>query len=216
MRYLEVYQNLYKQELLYACQCTRKDYDSIRGSTELRYPGHCSEKKLKLPSPDQLSSDVSEVPFTVRLRIPENEYCFTEQHNSKIICEKPRNLYGDPVIRDRSGQWTYQYCVVIDDLDEEINLIVRGADLQSSTSRQLAFHMMLENERHISFLHHPLILNSQGFKLSKSIKSPPINSLRASGMSKEEIFGTALGLNAPLDLDKSIQSIQLKLTKDLT
>jgi len=95
------------------------------------------------------------------------------------------------VIRDRLGQWTYQFVVVVDDLADEINWVIRGDDLLASTGRQLLLARLLRRTSPLHFFHHPLILNPDGQKLSKRDKAAPLCKLRQEGMTPAEIIGLA-------------------------
>src|SRR5262249_59063012 len=97
----------------------------------------------------------------------------------------------DFVIRDRHGQWTYQFAVVVDDLFEEVNWIIRGDDLLASTGRQLILTRLLGRRAPLCFYHHPLILSAAGTKLSKRDFAAPIKTLRVQGMTAAEVIGQA-------------------------
>ena len=75
---------------------------------------------------------------------------------------------GDPPIRDRDGNWTYPFSVVVDDLRQEIDHVIRGRDLIHATPTQIRLGRLLGRERQPTYLHHPLIRRPDGRKLSKS------------------------------------------------
>lgn len=97
----------------------------------------------------------------------------------------------DLLIRDRDGHWTYQFCVVVDDLRQGITHVIRGEDLRGSTARQIALGAMLGRAAPAEFIHHPLILNAAGQKLSKSAGDSGIRELRAAGLSAGEVIARA-------------------------
>jgi glutamyl/glutaminyl-tRNA synthetase len=77
---------------------------------------------------------------------------------------------------------------VIDDIDQNIDLIVRGEDLLSSTARQLAMRSMIAAQANPPiFAHHPLLQNQEGQKLSKRIHSEAIKALRQQGKTPSEV-----------------------------
>lgn len=105
--------------------------------------------------------------------------------------QDPQQQCGDVLIRDRLGNWTYQFCVVVDDLLQGIDLVIRGEDLLPSTGRQIALARLLGRERPPAFLHHRLIMKAPGQKLSKSDGDTAIRDLRRRGVSAEEVRALA-------------------------
>lgn len=98
---------------------------------------------------------------------------------------------GDPVVRDRHGNWTYRFAVVVDDLRQGIDLVVRGRDLLDATAGQIRLARLLGRDRPPRFAHHPLIRRSDGRKLSKADGATGIHELRASDWSREAVIGEA-------------------------
>jgi len=90
---------------------------------------------------------------------------------------------GDLVIRDRHGNWTYAFAVVVDDLRQDIDLVVRGADLLDDTARQIRLSRLIGRDSPPRFLHHPLVRGATGRKLSKSDNATGVRDLRAAGWS---------------------------------
>ena len=64
---------------------------------------------------------------------------------------------GDPPIRDRDGNWTYGFAVVVDDLRQGVDLVIRGRDLLAATAAQIRLGRLLGRETPAGFAHHPLI-----------------------------------------------------------
>jgi glutamyl-tRNA synthetase/glutamyl-Q tRNA(Asp) synthetase len=95
------------------------------------------------------------------------------------------------LLRDRDGNWTYQFAVTVDDAVQQITDIIRGEDLLSSTGRQLRLRRMLGVAGRPRFAHHPLILKPGGEKLSKSAGDTGVRELRAAGLSAAEVIGRA-------------------------
>ena len=73
----------------------------------------------------------------------------------------PAQQCGDFPIRDRTGQYTYQFCCVCDDIRQEIRHVVRGEDLLSSTGRQLQLFDAF-GAPPPAYLHHPLLCDEVG------------------------------------------------------
>jgi glutamyl-tRNA synthetase/glutamyl-Q tRNA(Asp) synthetase len=101
---------------------------------------------------------------------------------------------GDVVVRDRLGNWTYQFAVTVDDRDQAITHVVRGADLLDSTPRQILLARLLGRGRSPTFLHHPLVMKTPTRKLSKSDGDTGIRDLRAAGWSAERVLEQAARL----------------------
>jgi glutamyl/glutaminyl-tRNA synthetase len=98
---------------------------------------------------------------------------------------------GDLPIRDRRGNWTYGFCVVVDDLRQGIDLVVRGEDLVDATPAQIRLGRILGRAAPARFLHHPLIRRRDGSKLSKSAGDTGVRELRAAGRSAGEVVTMA-------------------------
>ena len=181
-RFRTVLDQLREQNLVYACRCSRKDVQlqpEATGSTERRYPGHCRE--LNLPEADGT---------VLRVRLPGDAVRFYDARHGWQT-QRPSSQCGDLVIRDRLGQWTYQFVVAVDDLCDGIDWVIRGDDLLSSTGRQLLLARLLRRTAPLHFFHHPLIVNAEGTKLSKRDKAAPIGFLREQGLTSAEIIGLA-------------------------
>lgn len=192
----QIYQNelekLMNRDLVYVCRCSRKDVQSSTGQNggELVYPGTCRSKNYPFGEPntcvrlklDQIPTlDGQESPSSIQFR---DLFLGDLGHN-------PREQ-GDVVVQDRFGQWTYQFAVVIDDLEQQINLIIRGQDLLSSTGRQLAMRALIDSKSSVPlFAHHPLLLDEDGQKLAKRRSSEAISYLRRIGLSADEVRGLA-------------------------
>ena len=113
---------------------------------------------------------------------------------------------GDVLARDRHGNWTYPFCVVVDDMRQGIDLVVRGEDLLDATARQIRLGRLMGRDRLPAFYHHPLIRRPGGAKLSKSDGDTGVRELRVRGLAPAAVLGeaaAAVGLIAdprPLDL----------------
>jgi glutamyl-Q tRNA(Asp) synthetase len=81
---------------------------------------------------------------------------------------------GDIVLRRADGYWAYQLAVVVDDAEQDITDIVRGADLLDSTPRQIHLQRLLGYATP-DYAHLPLLTDALGRKLSKSDASTPVD-----------------------------------------
>jgi len=105
--------------------------------------------------------------------------------------QEPSTQCGDLLIRDRLGNWTYQFAVTVDDCLQEIDLVIRGIDLLESTGRQIRLARLLGRQTPPCFLHHGLVMKSETQKLSKSDRDTGVRDLRASGWSRVEVLNAA-------------------------
>lgn len=101
---------------------------------------------------------------------------------------------GDLLVRDRLGNWTYAFCVVIDDMRHGIDLVIRGRDLLHATAEQIRLARLLGRETPPLFLHHPLVRKVSGAKLSKADGDTAVRSLLDAGHTPAELFGLAAHL----------------------
>ena len=182
-RYRKALEMLRARGLVYACRCSRKAIEFGMDAPEGRYPGHCRD--LRLPEGDDTS---------LRLRLPDEAVEFHDARHGRQS-QLPARQCGDFVLRDRHGNWTYQFAVVVDDIHDGINWIIHGDDLLASTGRQLLLAKLLGRTLPLRFYHHPLIVNPDGTKLSKSESAAPIGRLRGQGISAGEVLARAARLS---------------------
>jgi glutamyl-tRNA synthetase/glutamyl-Q tRNA(Asp) synthetase len=98
---------------------------------------------------------------------------------------------GDLVVRDRETNWSYGFAVVVDDLRQGMDLVIRGEDLLPETARQIRLGRLLGRATPPGYLHHPLIRKATGLKLSKSDRDTGIRDLRAAGWTADAIRAEA-------------------------
>lgn len=174
---------------VYACDCSRRQVGGPR------YSGRCRDRQ------------VPRGPGTgLRVAIAPGWESFDD-----LRCgpqrQEPSEDCGDLLVRDRDGHWTYHFAVAVDDLLQGVSLVIRGEDLLSSTGRQLRLTSMLiaagvAPPRRLLYLHHPLIHDARGHKLSKSTGATGVRELRRQGLSPAEVIGRAVvaaGLRARPD-----------------
>jgi glutamyl-tRNA synthetase/glutamyl-Q tRNA(Asp) synthetase len=106
--------------------------------------------------------------------------------------QRPSDQCGDLLVRDRDGNWTYQFAATVDDLVQGVTLVVRGIDLLASTGRQIQLARLLGRAEPPAFLHHALIMKSPDQKLSKSDGDTGIGELRARGWTPQQVIDAAL------------------------
>ena len=194
---------LRQRGLVYPCFCSRKQLEAENPKSEtgeIVYQGKC----LHLAG-----SPAANAPHNLRVSVPDKTIHW---HDLRLgdFDENPKLQCGDFPIRDRDMQWTYQFAVCVDDIDEGITHVVRGEDIRSSTARQIALMRMLGRDTPPVYLHHPLIVDPSGKKLSKRELAHSIRQDREEGVSPETLLGRVCfkaGLqreNTPLDLAEAI------------
>jgi glutamyl-tRNA synthetase/glutamyl-Q tRNA(Asp) synthetase len=117
-----------------------------------------------------------------------------EQFTDMLLGEQQQDAHtqcGDMLLKDRLGNWTYQFAVTVDDLDQNVDLVIRGEDLLASTGRQIRLARMLGRATPPAYMHHALIRHGSGAKLSKSNRDTGVRDLRAAGMSPGHVLGQA-------------------------
>jgi glutamyl-tRNA synthetase/glutamyl-Q tRNA(Asp) synthetase len=178
-------EELARSARVYACDCTRKDIAAEAGdpfNQETRYPGRCRDRGL--PRTDGRG---------IRVVMEPGAETFADALLG-VVTQDPSEQCGDLLLRDRTGNWTYQFAVVVDDRRHDVDLVVRGEDLLASTGRQIRLSRMLGRERPPVFLHHPLIRKGDGIKLSKSSGDTGVGDLRRAGASPGMVLGRAAWL----------------------
>lgn len=159
--YEVIISKLINNGLAYACSCSRKQLVN-----NVIYPNTCRDK-LK-----------SAKDAAIRVRTPNLEYQF-EDRVQGLFTQKLAEEVGDFIIKRRDGLIAYQLAVVLDDAEQGINHVVRGADLLGSTPRQIYLQELLGFPMP-NYLHIPTLVDSDGYKLSKSHCSPFITTNKAS------------------------------------
>lgn len=173
-RYREVLDDLARLGHLYPCNCSRKEIRNF--APEGVYPGFCRER-AGAPVPGEAQ----------RVRVPEGSV-FLVEGQEVALCK----AMGDFVLWRKEDLPAYQLVSLVDDLDDQINCIVRGQDLLPSTAAQL-FLAGLHGDNFFAettFVHHPLVLGEDGRKLSKSDGALSLAALRARDSSRAVVYQT--------------------------
>ena len=219
----KVLDKLTAKGLVYPCTCSRKQLQSenpISETGEVIYQGKCSHV---IASGVQRSEAIQgSEPHSLRVVITDK---VINWHDERLgdFSENPKQQCGDFPIRDRDGFWTYQFAVCIDDLTEGITHIVRGEDIRNSTARQIALSQLISDTcqgdlpipayTRPLYLHHPLIVDSSGKKLSKREHAYSLRQDKDAGKTPQEILGQILykagflGNNTPTALDQAIAMV---------
>ncbi len=162
---------------IYACDCSRKEIGAER------YPGTCRHRRLR-PGDD--------VPrgIGIRVQLDDAEERFVDGAVGEVR-QIPAQQCGDLLLKDRDGNWTYQFAVTVDDINDGVDVVIRGLDLLASTGRQIKLARMLGRSSPPHFFHHPLIIKADGEKLSKASRDTGVRELRAGGAAPMAVIGLA-------------------------
>ena len=151
----------------YWCGCTRREIaDSSLGlaSDGARiYPGTCRARSPREPR-------------ALRVRTSREPIAFADRVQGRCEQLLERDV-GDFVLYRADGQFAYQLAVVVDDAEQGVTDVVRGADLLDSTPRQIYLQRLLGYTTP-RYLHVPVALNASGEKLSKQTAAAPIEADR--------------------------------------
>ena len=201
---VELYQHalssLDAQSLTYPCFCSRKDIQAAasapHGNTGV-YPGTCK------------SLSASDIIVAARQKSPAIRLRAAAAIQSEV---------GDFVIVRSDQLFAYQLAVTVDDLDQGVTEVIRGADLVDSTPKQVYLAQLLQpNRRKIDYLHATLMLDDQGQRMSKRDGSVSAIKWRQGGGSAEQLLAhlafTAgiLGVSKPINIVELIEMVDIHL-----
>lgn len=167
MLYDDALDSLRQRSLIYDCGCSRADLQRTASAPlgrEPVYPGTC---RNGLPA--------GRLARAIRFRAPDEVIAFDDIIAGHVE-ENVAIDTGDFVIRRADGVYAYQLAVVVDDAAQGVTQIVRGADLLTSTARQIALQRTLGLPTP-SYAHLPLVTNADGTKLGKRDGALPLPSL---------------------------------------
>jgi glutamyl-Q tRNA(Asp) synthetase len=153
--------------LSYPCACSRKEIAARQEKQAVSvYPGTCRQGP---PAGRQGRA--------VRLRLPAGEVHFEDLLQGAVRRDAATQL-GDFVIRRADGLFAYHLAAVVDEAEQGISEVVRGADLLDATAYQICLQRLLGLPQP-RYLHLPVAVNAQGQKLSKQTYAAAIDPRQA-------------------------------------
>ncbi|MCO8125145.1 tRNA glutamyl-Q(34) synthetase GluQRS [Stieleria sp. TO1_6] len=193
--------------LAYPCYCSRKDIaEALSAPHETRfrgegplYPGTCAGWKPGDPIRTQ--------DHCWRFRTSDNEVRFDDLVLGPQVCH-PATELGDFPITSKNGQATYQLAVVVDDVRQGVNQVVRGNDLVASTFRQLELYKRLGHSVP-EYAHVPLVCGLDGRRLAKRHGDTRLSFYREQGVSPQRIVGWAAHSLGLIDQPEPCQAAEL-------
>jgi len=202
-RYRFLLEELRRCSHLFACNCSRKEIQKC--SDNGHYQGTCRFQRRS-----------SSRGHAVRIYVPQRTQIRVNGFPVPL-CQ----TMGDFVLWRKDDQPAYQLASLADDIDDCINLVVRGEDLLESTAAQLFLAEKIQAEGFLSasFHHHGLVSDSQGNKLSKSDKALSLKAMRKQGVRPAMVYRAAarqLGVNSAFvqNLDELLKVCRTRLLKN--
>ena len=192
--YRDILEHLALEKLIYPCFCNRTRLQSIASAPHVgeiihRYDGHCRHLEDKLIKEYMTSKEPS-----LRLAVNSCDIDFVDRWQGFQHIQLEGEL-DDYVLRRGDGMYAYNLAVVLDDIAMGITEVIRGDDLLETTGQQIYLYKTLQssftskNIQIPSYGHAPLLIDSEGHRLSKRQKSITIRELRESQWSPNRILG---------------------------
>jgi glutamyl-tRNA synthetase len=185
-RYQAVFEELKRQERVYACTCTRSDVMAAASAPHVGqegpiYPGTCAGRAVR--DAERLNGQG----YCWRFRASSGVDRFVDEVSGEQACDLQREL-GDFVVMKLDGGPAYQLAVVVDDHDMGVTQVLRGDDLLPSAHRQRDLYAALRWPPP-EFAHVPLVTGEDGRRLAKRHGDTRISVLRDHGVPSERLVG---------------------------
>jgi glutamyl-tRNA synthetase len=180
-RYQEVIEQLLAEGKAYRCYCSKEELEQMRAQQiargeKPRYDGRWRER----------TDSPAGVAPVVRFKNPlEGEVVVDDVVHGRVIFQNSE--LDDLIIARSDGTPTYNFCVVVDDMDMQITHVIRGDDHLNNTPRQLNMLLALGNRPPV-YAHLPMILGSDGAKLSKRHGAVSVLDYRDQGFLPEAVL----------------------------
>ncbi len=161
--YAAALERLRRQDATFPCACTRREIgdSALSLSGEPVYPGTCRE-----------GLQPGKAARAMRAKVGDAAIAFDDAVQGRVEQNLPQQV-GDFVVRRADGIFAYQLAVVVDDADQGITHVVRGADLLDSTPRQILLQRLLGHATP-DYTHVPVAVDGAGNKLGKQTQAVPL------------------------------------------
>src|SRR5580692_8293472 len=180
-RYKEVIEEMLAEGTAYRCYCTKEELEQMRAQQTARgekprYDGRWRERTDSLPG----------APFVVRFKNPlTGEVVVDDVVHGPVVFQNSE--LDDLIIARSDGTPTYNFCVVVDDMDMDITHVIRGDDHLNNTPRQMNMLLALGRKPPV-YAHLPMILGADGAKLSKRHGAVSVLQYRDEGFLPEAVL----------------------------
>ena len=197
---------LLSEKKAFCCFCSEEELEAKKQAAKdageaYRYDGHCEH----LSDEEVLGC---EKPFTIRLKKPDHALEFTDAIKGRISFE-PQNIDSFVIMRaDKTP--TYNFACACDDMMQGVSFVIRGEDHVSNTPKQNWIRQSLGYDGEIKYAHLPIILNSEGKKMSKREDSSSVKWLLQSGYLPEAIanYLILLGNKTPREVFSMDEAVE--------
>ena len=202
-RYKEVADILLNKGFLYKCYCTEEECEQeraaqIKASKPPRYSGKCKKLTDKQKADNEKNNTSYTLRFDVEKFISEinggndqlSFHDLIKNREATSMMSNPLKVIGDFVVMKQSGTPTYNFAVVVDDIDMKITHVFRGEDHVSNTFRQLMIFMALDvkGDDLPKYGHLPMLLAPDKTKLSKRSGGVPVHEYKEMGFLSAAMF----------------------------
>ena len=183
--YLQAWQRLKEVGLIYPCRRSRREISSLAPHEE--EPVFPVEWRS---SPEEAASFQEPGGVNWRFRVPDSESISFLDQNAGAIEKNTLRDFGDFLVWNRDDIPAYELAVVVDDIAMGITEVVRGADLLTSTARQILLYRAL-GATPPAWFHCPLVCDAEGRRLAKRTGGLALRDLRAQGLTPAQVLDLA-------------------------
>jgi len=208
-RYREVLARMLEEGSAYRCYCTKEELEQMRAEQlarkeKPRYDGRCRARTEPRPGVEPV----------IRFRNPtDGEVVVDDQVHGRVVFQNAE--LDDLIIARSDGNPTYNFCVVVDDMDMGITHVIRGDDHLNNTPRQINMLRALGATPPV-YAHVPMILGPDGAKLSKRHGAVSVLEYRREGFLPEALLnylvrlGWSHGDQEIFTIDEMIAAFDIK------
>ena len=200
---------------IYPCNCTRSEIEAAslsapHGDAHDRcYPGTCRPEEPTPLAADQVDLQNS----GWRIRVPKGLHHFEDQFAGRQTYDISQTV-GDFQVWTKGGIPSYQLAVVVDDARQQVDCVVRGNDLLSSTPRQKLLYQRLDLVPSPQYWHVPLVRGEEGRRLAKRHGDTRLASYLEAGVAPERVIGLlaewcGCGDRCPMSAQEFAQTFRL-------
>lgn len=196
--YQKALKTLFDKDLAYECFVSKDELDMIRRMRTSRGlpPGYDNRHRdLSEEEKEKYRAEGREP--VIRFKLLDGEIVFNDLVRGEVKYDA-KNLGGDPVIVRSNGIPTFTFAGAVDDINQKITHVIRGEDHVTNAAAQVRIFEALGADVP-TFAHMPMLLDSDGGKLSKRLDSLSIEQLREQGYMAEAIVSYLAALGTSVD-----------------